>query len=205
MSIATLKKKTQAKYNNISVNQSQFSLNGTLRNQGYVGQTSLSRSLPKTLMKGDTIKGHGGCCGQYPVLPVVQSAVTSLNDPNIVKPSVLGTEGLIETKYRWIKRPQPYTVVKPDNNRHLGTQQDYIKNKAKKAVSISCPAITTHKPITGCPPTSKKNQCIVTTQPASTIVAKSQGQHLLELNKMCTENDNPYVPSELRREPIVGN
>ena len=33
MSIATLKKKTQAKYNNLSVGQKQFSINGTTRNQ----------------------------------------------------------------------------------------------------------------------------------------------------------------------------
>ena len=39
MSLATLKKKTQTKYNNMSVN-SVFNLNGTTRNQGYIGQTS---------------------------------------------------------------------------------------------------------------------------------------------------------------------
>ena len=45
MSLATLKKKTEAKYKNLSVGLPQFSINGSLRNQGYVGQTSLSRSL----------------------------------------------------------------------------------------------------------------------------------------------------------------
>ena len=50
MSIATLKRKTQTKYNNMSVGSTQgFSLNGGFRNQGYVGQTSLSRSLSRTL------------------------------------------------------------------------------------------------------------------------------------------------------------
>ena len=65
MSIATLKRKTQTKYNNMSVGQSGFSINGTHRNQGYVGQTSLSRSLPRTLMRGNTVRGHGGCCGTF--------------------------------------------------------------------------------------------------------------------------------------------
>ena len=60
MSIATLKRKTLAKYNNMSVGQPQFSLNGTHRSQGYVGQTMLSRSLPRSLMKGNVIRGHGG-------------------------------------------------------------------------------------------------------------------------------------------------
>ena len=93
MSIATLKKKTQAQYNNMSVGSNHgFSLNGTHRSQGYVGQTTLSRSLPRTLMNG-----HGGSYGQYPIVPVVLSAVTSLNNPNIIKPSVVGTYGMINT------------------------------------------------------------------------------------------------------------
>jgi hypothetical protein len=114
MSIATLKKKTQAKYNNNSVGVSQFAINGTHRNQGYVGQTSLSRSLPRTLAKGNTPKGHGGCCGKYVVAPSILSAVTSTEDNSVVKSSVLSYNGMIATQYRWIRRPQPYTTVKPD-------------------------------------------------------------------------------------------
>ncbi len=59
MSLATLKKKTAHKYKNNSVSQSQFSLNGTTRNQGYIGQTSLSRTIIKTPMKGVSVRGHG--------------------------------------------------------------------------------------------------------------------------------------------------
>jgi len=127
MSIATLKRKTQARYNNMSVGSKDgFSLNGTHRNQGYIGQSSLSRSLPRTLMKGDTPRGHGGCCGTYNITPIVQSAVISTNDPNVVKSSVLGTSGMLATKYRWIRRPAPYATVKQDNNRNLNNQGDYL-------------------------------------------------------------------------------
>ena len=70
MSIATLKRKTQTKYNNMSVGTEGFSINGVFRNQGYVGQTSLTRSLPRTLQKGS-----GGCCGTYNDVPVVLSSV----------------------------------------------------------------------------------------------------------------------------------
>jgi hypothetical protein len=34
MSIVALKRKTEARYNNMSVGQKQFSINGTTRNQG---------------------------------------------------------------------------------------------------------------------------------------------------------------------------
>jgi hypothetical protein len=51
MSLATLKKKSAAKYNNNSVGLG-FALNGTHRNQGYVGQTSLSRAVISSKMSG---------------------------------------------------------------------------------------------------------------------------------------------------------
>ena len=118
MSIVALKKKTQARYNNNSVGLPQFSLNGTYRNQGYVGQTSLSRSLPRTLARGNTLRGSGGCCGKYNKSPSILSAVTSTENNQVVKSSVLSYDGMAATKYQWIRRPAPITVVKSDNNNH---------------------------------------------------------------------------------------
>jgi len=135
MSIATLKKKTQTKYNNMSAGERQFSINGTRRSQGYVGQDTLGRSLPRTLMRGNVIRGHGGCCGKYPIQPIIQSSVTSTNNPNVVKSSVLGTSGMISTKYAWIERPQPYTRVKPDNNQNNNSQSDYITYVVDKTLN----------------------------------------------------------------------
>lgn len=136
MSIVTLKKKSQVKYNNMSVqSKTGFSLNGTHRNQGYVGQTSLSRSFPSTLMKGNTARGHGGCCGKYLQTPIVQSAVNSLNDSSVIKPSVIGTSGMISTGYRWIKRPAPYISVKPDSTLNSNSQNDYIDKLARTTIS----------------------------------------------------------------------
>lgn len=131
MSIVTLKRKTETTYKNMSSGEKQFSLNGTLRNQGYVGQTSLSRSLPKTLMKGNVACGHGGCCGTYYNGPIIQSAVISLNDPTVVKSSVINTSGMLDTKYRWITRPQPFAVVKPDSNNPFDGSDyvNYLKQK----------------------------------------------------------------------------
>ena len=135
MSIATLKRKTAAKYNNASVNVPQFSINGGYRNQGWVGQTTLSRSLPKTPMVGDTPKGHGGCCGTYNIGTIVQSAVTSTNNPAVIKPSVLSTDGMLDTKYRWIGRPAPYTSVKSSAENNLNDQSDYITQKTKSTIN----------------------------------------------------------------------
>jgi hypothetical protein len=135
MSVATLKKKTNQSYRVVSTGVPTFSLNGTHRSQGYVGQTSLSRSLPKTLMKGNVACGHGGHNGSYLITPIVQSAVISLNNPNVVKSSVVNTLGMINTKYRWIRRPEPYSVVKPDNTMNSNTQTDYITYLKKKTIA----------------------------------------------------------------------
>lgn len=126
MSLATLKKKTATKYNNMSVSgpfsKNGFSLYGTRRNQGYIGQDTLGRSLPKTIMKGNVQHGHGGCCGTYDVHPIVQSAVTSTNDPLVVKNAVLSTRGLLAKR-----KCNDCPVVKPDNNLNNNTQGDRVK------------------------------------------------------------------------------
>ena len=134
MSDATLKRKTFAKYNNSSVGTG-FSLNGTLRNQGWVGQDTRGRSLPKTLMKGNVIKGHGGNYGTYQQKDIVVSAVTSLNDSSVIKSSSLDTKGMIRTKYRWIWRPKPYSNTKQDTTRTTLSQSEYIIGKSVNIVN----------------------------------------------------------------------
>lgn len=147
MSEATLKKKTRVQYNNMSVGSKNggFSINGTRRSQGYVGQTMLGRHFPSTPMRGNVARGNGGCCGTYRKGTIIQSGVcfpsnpingsTANNDPRVVKSSVLSNDGMIRTQYRWIWRPQPYTSVKVDSNKIQGTQNQYIENKASKTIN----------------------------------------------------------------------
>ncbi len=80
-----------------------FSLNGAYRNQGYVGQSGNFRPHDTTI---------------------------SLEDATVVKSSVLGTTGMIATKYRWIGRPVPYvSVVKPADWRSQGNYLEYLRKK----------------------------------------------------------------------------
>ena len=185
MSIATLKRKTQTKYNNMSVGTQGFSLNGGFRNQGYVGQTSLSRSLPRTLQQG-----HGGCCGTYNNASVEMSSVTCTEDPKVIKKSVLGTSGMLSSKYRWIRRPQPYATVKPDVNNNTSDQSTYITKKIKKTLSeikkgndindTSCTNINTT--------TSSCFKC-ETVRPEEDYLPISSSQYVEQLNTECQEND----------------
>lgn len=150
MSIVTLKKKAAAKYNNSSVNSSTgFSLNGGYRNQGYVGQTSLSRSLPRTLMSGIAYKGYGGCCGKFPIQSPVSSSVLSTEDHNVIKKSSLTNTGMIASHYRWINRPDPFTSVKPATI-NQNNQQQYIEYVHRKnLIDPTGPCAITTKRVNG--------------------------------------------------------
>jgi hypothetical protein len=210
MSIATLKRKTQAKYNNMSVNSEHgFSLNGTRRSQGYIGQTSLSRSLPRTLMRGGVPRGHGGCCGTFKIFPVISSAVTSLNDPNIIKTSSINTLGMIETKYKQRLYHEP--AVKPDNNQNINTQTQYVKNLAKNTVQCADTLKATDAEITlaACNACYNynpfyKKKLINFTKPASNYVPISQGEYLLKLYDKCSALDTVSVPSANNKGVLPG-
>jgi hypothetical protein len=150
MSVATLKKKTQTKYNNMSVGSHGFSLNGTRRSQGWVGQTMLSRSLPRTPMKGNTPRGYGGCCGTYNTAPgIIQSAVTSLNDPTSVKSSVKTMKGMLQEKLT------PYNeyniIVKPDNTQNSNNMKEYTENLGKTTKIIVNRYCDNEVTFSGCP------------------------------------------------------
>jgi len=138
MSIVTLKRKTQAKYNNSSVGESQFSINGTHRSQGYVGQDTRGRYLSRTLMKGITPRGSGGCYGEYNTNGIVNSdTVFSVENANVVKKSNVNTIGLHMTKFRWARRGAPYTSSKPDDNHSIQTYHTYLEKKKTK--NADCP------------------------------------------------------------------
>jgi len=211
MSIATLKKKTQAQYRNSSVGLPQFSINGTHRSQGYVGQTMLSRSLPTTPMNGIYPKGHGGCCGSFVIKPIVQSAVTSLNNPNIIKPSVVSSKGMIEEEIKCINslkipninrqlpKHTPLNIVKPDNNQNFNTQEDYVTKKAKKAIqqAKNCTSVNQKKnQMCGCNYTKYNSnfskQQSNYTKPKTDYTAMSHGEYITQKYNSCIDQDIVY-------------
>lgn len=198
MSIVALKRKTEAKYNNNSVNQiSGFSLNGTRRNQGYIGQTSLSRSLSRTLMKGTAVKGHGGCCGTYTYGPVVRSASSlCLEDSSVVKGSVLSSKGMLKERFVC---DDNCNSVKPDANNNLNNHSDVIRRRAKACINTSDSNYQPKMPSDIS--TSCKKACVYA-KPESTYVAMPGSDYLRKLNKRCSENDVKYVASNVKRTPF---
>lgn len=197
MSLVVLKRKTATLYRNMSVGESQFSLNGTRRNMGYIGQSLTSRRFIYTPMKGGVERGHGGICGKYPIVNIRPSNMLCLNDNSVVKPSSINTRGLISTKYRWVRRPYPYSSTKPVYS--VGNSMGiYIERKSRKALQteVDC----------GGENIVEETPCVVkkyegglvcggrtaetTTKPASYYTSITQGEYLRKLNKACAGLDN---------------
>ena len=119
MSIATLARKARAT-KGANISHEPFSINGTHRNQGWIGQTNNFRPNDSTW---------------------------SLEDPTVIKGSVLSNNGMLATKYRWIRRPAPYAVVtKPAD---WQTQGDYVDYLRKKRVR-ECPSSEVVKQVAEC-------------------------------------------------------
>jgi hypothetical protein len=135
MSLATLKKKSESRYNNVSVGQKHFSINGTTRNQGWVGQDVRGRTLVRSLAKGNTLRGHGGCCGTYPHPNIVPTEVKTTENSHYVKKSVLNYNGMMHTVNPWIWRPAPITSVKNDSNHGANHEEGlYTKHVAQQTL-----------------------------------------------------------------------
>jgi len=221
MSIVALKRKTQAKYNNMSVGRNGFSLNGALRSQGYVGQTSLSRSLPKTMMKGNVACGYGGCCGTYNVVPIVQSAVNSLNNPNVIKSSVINTMGMLENKMQCTTTcNNSFLTVKPDNNQNINDQSSYITQVSTQAANCDVikdvsenmcnPACNKYgmqynpyyrKNITNI--TTPNNVTTINGEYNTNYVPITSSEYISQLKSQCTNYDKPYIQTPYYRTPYI--
>ena len=207
MSIATLKRKTLAKYNNSSVGQPNFSINGTRRSAGYVGQDTLGRCLVRSLSRWGALKGHGGCCGSYPIHEIKTSPeMSSLNNPAIVKSSSLNNNGLLMTKYSWIRRPHPFITWKPDHFHNNNSQSSYIDFVARATIQ------NTKHEINELPQTQKckipfKNYHFIThhppiTKPDSATGALNASDHIRNINKKCGISDRFYVPRNTKGVPF---
>jgi hypothetical protein len=225
MSLVALKRKTAA-MKNLSSGQKGFSINGTHRSQGYIGQTSLSRSLINTPhgQTGDP-EGHGGCCGDFSTTTNIRASETfSLEDENVVKKSVLSSTGMLSNRNRWLKRSAPYTSTKLTAGWTNG-QGDYIaylKKKAAKCDPTQADKLLNKKEINsvatskctttnitrkdGAPVFNKTTVCTFT-KPVSDYTSLSQGEHIFKLHDKCADQDDVVfsIVSNTRRVPLIGS
>ncbi len=179
MSLVTLKRKTAAKYNNMSVGHANFSLNGTHRSQGYVGQNLIS-----------------------------QSCMLCTNDTNVIKRSVSGSSNHIQLK-RAISTQNGVETVKPDSNHIQNAQHTYIETMRKNTINSvdTCKITKTTtcdksvniigaggRPIFDTKPSTSFNtvSCYTTTKDLSGD-SKSSSSHIFDMANECAENEKKPI------------
>ena len=179
MSIVALKRKTGAKYNNVSVSTTGFSLNGTRRNQGYVGQTSHGRALSNS---------SNMCC---------------LNDSSVVKTSAINTNGYISKTYQCILAGAD-TTVKPDSTQNENTQSAYTNYVAKKAINEG-KACVGSMPTNNCPTYNAQLGTTICNinKDESEYSSIKQSEFINILSRTCIDNDTFTVPTTICRVPMV--
>jgi hypothetical protein len=211
MSIATLKKKTGNLYNSQSVGYKNFSLNGTHRSQGWVGQTVLSRSFPRTLARGNVNIGHGGLYGTYNTNNghSITSGLIDLNNNEVIKPSVGNTSGMLNVRNNCLKDfnykkqavvKQKFGLVKKTQSDHISqmakcTLASYEANKKTKDINIvkeSCNTLDSKYMNTG------KPSCNITKNTENTVL--QEGEYINNMTSKCLESIT--YPTTYTRGPI---
>ena len=181
MSLATLKRKTAAKYNNMSVGHANFSLNGTHRSQGYVGRNLQS-----------------------------EPCMLCTNDTDVIKRSVGGSSNHIQAQHAQSTRTGVNTV-KPDSNHIQNAQHTYIEQERKKTIAacaevekaahiriiLPCSKSvnivgTGGLPIFGANALSVSNTVTCATTKESGT-SKSGGSYIFDLANKCAENEKIII------------
>lgn len=114
MSLVVLKRKSQTKYSKISSKKGDFSINNPRRVGSHTNQVQT-----QTPMKGNVPRGHGSCCGHYPVV-INKSQYNNYDfherefngDKATPGISVKNNRASISSRNKWMKGTYPNYVVK---------------------------------------------------------------------------------------------
>ena len=132
----------------------------------------------------------------------------------------LSFKGMIAKRERWIRRPFPNAVVKPDAGQNINDQTDYITRLKKKTLSdiaTYCPpdvakttgytvkkCSTVTKTLTGAPLFTPVNVVCKIAKPESTYTSISQTSYLEALHEKCQQLDDYKFVSAVKRTPFAG-
>jgi hypothetical protein len=203
MSIVALKRKTAASRGISGGNG--FSINGTTRLQGFVGQGVVTRHLVHTPFGGTVPKDSNGNDNAHIVKP---SELCNLNNPDVVKSSVLSGAAALRHK---ISRTQ--MTVKPTiGNDQLLSQSTYLdrlKRKNLRKIADECP----EPDVLPVPPTcpvdkslfarSYRRAAACKTTITKSLEQEDQQSRLARLAEECSALDPQQPVVAIRRAPII--
>lgn len=137
MSLSVLKRKSQTKYNKLSSRGNNgFSLNNPRRVDSHRNKVQT-----QTPMKGNVPRGHGSCCGTYPIV-LNKSQYNNYDmhhrsyngEKSNQGISVKNHHGNMATRHKWMKRGYPHYIVKDMNNMDY---EQYIQKLHQQSSSLN--------------------------------------------------------------------
>jgi hypothetical protein len=163
-------------------------------------------------MRGDTVRGSGGCCGTYIQTNITPSEICTTEDPNVVKTSSKGNLGMLMKRNMWVKRPpeESGSSVKMVSSNRV-SHSEYITRLRQRAIKDAIDSaeeckvdkyVCTDRTIPGLDQSAK---CKTTVKKPSH--AKSYSEYLLERTKGCDIYDKPKINAKINEcmvEPITG-
>jgi hypothetical protein len=205
MSIVALKRKTAAS-RGISGGSQGFSINGTTRLQGSVGQGNIARHLVHTPFGGSVPRDQNGHGIEHIVEP---SELCNLNDKNVVKTSVLSGAAAIRNR---VDKTQ--INVKPGIDSMLLSQSlylDRLKRKNLKKIAAECPEPDPADiPLPPVCPVDKElftrtyRRAAACRYPITkTVEQEDQQSRLDRLAEACSAYDPKQPVVAIRRAPVV--
>jgi hypothetical protein len=193
--------KNKSRGYNTPISARGFALNGALRSQGYIGQTSFRHRYIKTPFKGNYPVGHGGCLGTYVVNPIF-ACTQATNDATIIKTSTMNNLGHIKSsllhptdKCKEVVPAILLTTIQENKaGNYVSSESDYIKtlvtNVDRAALDISCNPI--EPKLYSCnnnnkKTTNKNNNC---GNYSKTLTSVSSGDYMNSIiyNKKCVSS-----------------
>jgi hypothetical protein len=108
---------------------------------------------------------------------------------------------MLNTKYRWITRPQPFTSVKPDSNNNNHSQGDYVKRLSTNC-SNQIPT-SNGKRILSYNPYFRRIIC-THTKPLDSYVPITSKQHTENLHTKCLLGEPEPINTILHGTPLPG-
>lgn len=195
MSIVALKRKTQAQSNQSGKSNGGFSLNNPRRVDSHSGE-----QRTQTAMRGLGYKGHGGCCGNFPI-NLVKSQYINVDPYNTPRKSTMNTQGMISTSYKWINRPYPYsTFQQVVGSRGYEIYQKELKQSLKEKQNL-CDGVVVE--VSG----TCNNSCSGINKRSGTFVKDLQNDYNLYYNsgKFLYRKGLPLSPSKEHYPPPINN
>ncbi len=208
MSLIVLKRKSQTTYNKLSSRGNVgFSLNNPRRVDSHRNKVQT-----QTPMKGNVPRGHGTCCGKYPIV-INKSQYNNYDfherQYNGIKSnqgiSVKNHHGSMAVRHKWMKGTYPNWVVKDMNVKH---GDSYITEKRNKTICQNYAndqnALTSNLCENNC--NKKKVSSIPIVKDVNTL---SQSEYVKTklLDKQClpTPENKKHYPIPLSGNCVSGN